>query len=238
MMNDFLIGLGFHSSPLDACFYRRHDALLILYCDDLRVGATKEVLSSIHAALLARFEVTTAPGNRFLGMDTSYAVQAGVLKLSMSSYIVMTQERFQSFDLSQGFPFRELVGCLLWITLCVMGPELLRVKDLARRSNSFGEADYFEGLKVLQRIYDRREQGIVMYRHADGKELVPASSRDPAPIVSEVGLGDNIGVLITHAGNELTQQSLCKSPSTTAASPYAVDDPDVLDLHRVVLCER
>jgi hypothetical protein len=100
-MNEFLLGLGFKSSRLDVCFYRRHDALLILYCDDLRIGAAPEVLSSLHAALLERFDVTTASGDRFLGMDTSYALQAGVLKLSMTSYIIMTQERFKSFDLSQ-----------------------------------------------------------------------------------------------------------------------------------------
>jgi hypothetical protein len=57
MMNEFLLGLGFKSSPLDACFYRRDDALLILYCDDLRIGATPVVLATLHAALLARFDV-------------------------------------------------------------------------------------------------------------------------------------------------------------------------------------
>ncbi len=104
-------------------------------------------------------------------MDTSYAFESGVLKLSMTSYIVMTQERFLSFDLSQGFPFRELVGCLLWITLCVMGPELLRVKDLARRSNSYTELYYRNGLKVLQRIYDRREHGMLFTGMLRGKKL-------------------------------------------------------------------
>jgi hypothetical protein len=151
----------------------------------------------------------------------------------MTSYIIMTRDRFKSFDISQGFPFRELVGCLLWIILCVMGPELLRVKDLARKSNSFGEVDYLEGLKVLQRIFERREHGIVIYRHASGKELVPASSLTPA--VSELGLGDNIGMLIGHAGNELSHQSLCKARSTTNDSPYVVDDSDGLDLYRAPL---
>jgi hypothetical protein len=51
-----------------------------------------------------------------------------------------------------------------------MGPELLRVKNLARKSNSFGEMDYLKGLKVLQRIFERREHGIVIYRHAAGKK--------------------------------------------------------------------
>jgi hypothetical protein len=71
-------------------------------------------------------------------MDTVYDQEFGILKLSMTTYIDTTVARFDSFDLSQGFPYRELVGCLLWITLSVMGPELLRVKDLARRFNSYG----------------------------------------------------------------------------------------------------
>jgi hypothetical protein len=235
MMNTFLLELGFRSSPLDACFYRRPDALLILYCDDLRIGASADVLSSIHAALLVRFDVMTAPGNRFLGMDTTYAIQDGVMKLSMTSYIAMTQERFSSFDLSQGFPFRELVGCLLWITLCVMGPELLRVKDLARRSNSFTEIDYQDGLKVLLRIYQRREHGIVIYRHAAGKEIVPSASRSPEPSATAVTLDDEIGAPILADGNELTQRSLCLARSAANDSAYAVDDVGGLDLPRVSL---
>jgi hypothetical protein len=127
----------------------------------------------------------------------------------MTSYIVMTYERFRVFDLSQGLPFRELIGCLLWITLCVMGPELLRVKDLARRSNSFGETDYQDGLKVLKRIYKRRDRGIVIYRQAAGKELVPASSRSP-PIADLNVSSDVTGDEISPAENEITQKSLCK----------------------------
>jgi hypothetical protein len=72
MMNTFLLSLGFKPSPLDSCFYRRSDAILVLYCDDLRIGASQEVLASFHAALKEKFGITTAPGDRFLGMDTSY----------------------------------------------------------------------------------------------------------------------------------------------------------------------
>ncbi len=51
-------------------------------------------------------------------------------------------QRFIDFDLSKGIPYRELVGSLLWIVLCVMGTELPRVKDLARRSNEYTIDDY------------------------------------------------------------------------------------------------
>ncbi len=180
MMNTFLLNLGFKPSPLDNCFYLRSDAVLILYCDDLRIGASPDVLTFLHAALKEKFGITTAPGDRFLGMDTSYDVNLGILKLSMASYIETTMDRFKNFDLSQGYPYRELVGCLLWITLNVMGPELLRVKDLARMSNSYTQHDYNLGLKVLHRIYVRRLHGIVIFRNAGGREVIPSSVRPVA----------------------------------------------------------
>jgi hypothetical protein len=77
---------------------------LILYCDDLRIGASPEVLESLHTSLSEKFSITTAPGDRFLGMDTTYDPKLGILKLSMKSYIETTKERFSNFDLTQGYP--------------------------------------------------------------------------------------------------------------------------------------
>jgi hypothetical protein len=117
-------------------------------------------------------------------MDTYYDLANGVLKISMETYIDSTVARFDNFDLSAGVPFRELVGCLVWVTLCVMGPELLRVKDLARLCNSYTLDDYAQALKVLRRVSDRKHQGLVFHRGSADKELIPSSSR--APLVSNI----------------------------------------------------
>jgi hypothetical protein len=69
--------------------------------------------------------------------------------MHMSTYIETTVQRFANLDISNGAPFRELVGSLLWIVLNIIGPELLRVKDLARRSNNFTIEDYDDAMKVL-----------------------------------------------------------------------------------------
>ncbi len=248
LINSFLLELGFVPSSLDNCFYRRSDALLILYCDDLRIGASKEVLATLHGLFVAKFDITTAPGNRFLGMDTTYDRDAGFLKLSMSTYIKTTVSRFESFDLSQGYPYRELVGCLLWVTLSVMGPELLRVKDLARRSNSYDKSDYLDALKVLYRVSERRHHGIVIYRDAAGTEIIPSSTRSPPLDMPDDDIvtvdpnlpvpDDDIGDRISMQGNELAQNSLCKGKALFAgssSSPYFVDDSEHLDIPRVVL---
>jgi hypothetical protein len=113
-MNEFLLSLGFVPSPLDSCFYRRSDAVLILYCDDLRIGASPSVLASLHSSLSDKFAVTTAPGNRVLGMDTTYDPILGVMKLSMTSYIDTTVERFKNFDLRHSrVPLSGISGMLI-----------------------------------------------------------------------------------------------------------------------------
>jgi hypothetical protein len=248
LMNAFILELGFTPSYLDKCLYRRDDALLILFCDDLRIAASDVVLTSLHASFFQKFGVTTAPGDRFLGMDTWYDRPAGFLKLSMESYIQTTVERFQDFNLSHGFPYRELVGCLLWITLNVMGPELLRVKDLARKSNSFDGEDYAVALKLLFRISARKGSGIIISRGAAGRELVPSAVRSPAlsdPDSGDTGAlsdhvtlppPDEIGTLIDGDQNELVYKSLLNARALPeGVSEYATVDPDGIDLLRVHL---
>jgi hypothetical protein len=188
LLNEFLLEIGFISSSMDPCFYRRpintadgndacSDAIIILHVDDMRVAASAKVLAELHARLYAKFDITTSDTGRFLGMDTDYNMATGVLKMHMVTYITATVERFAKFDLSHGLPYRELVGCLLWMVLCIMGPELLRIKDLARRSNNFTELDYKDALKALARLDERKNFGIIYRRGGAGKEFVPASSR-------------------------------------------------------------
>jgi hypothetical protein len=136
-------------------------------------------MKDIHDALYERFQITTSDGTRFLGMDTLYDMKKGYLKLHMETYIVSIHERFHGFDMSKGVPFREIVGCMLWVCLNVMGSELLRVKDLARRSNDYTEDDFQAALKVLDRMYARRKHGIVIVKGGAGSEIVPSSSRTP-----------------------------------------------------------
>jgi hypothetical protein len=211
MIDGFLRGLGFSPSLMDPCLYKRSDALIILFCDDLRVAGSAKTVMGIKAALVEEYQITTSDGARFLGMDTFYDEERGYLKLHMQTYIESTYERFRKFDTTRGVPYREIVGCLLWICLCVMGPELLRAKDLARRSNVYTECDYQDALKVLERIYQRRHQGIVFMRGGAGTEVVPSNSRNGIPISDIIDTGGD------SVFNELREKSLYRVRDEIAA---------------------
>ena len=79
----------------------------------------------------------------------------------MGTYIKSTVDRFEKSDSSC---FLEIVGCLLWAVLCVRGPELLRVKDLARRSNSFTPEDFQDAMAILHRLNKEPDLGIAFRR--------------------------------------------------------------------------
>jgi hypothetical protein len=95
-----------------------------------------------------------------------------------------------------------------------MGPELLRVKDLARRSNEFTLKDFKDALKVLDRIYEKRKYGIVITRGGAGSELVPSSFRTkPDSIVTSSAGDENCSIDDTGAMttvNELREHAIYK----------------------------
>jgi hypothetical protein len=113
LLNEFLISLGFVSSSLDPCFYKRHDALIIVHVDDMRVSASPDVLTTLHFALFERFTITTGDGSHFLGMDVTYDREVALLRMGMQTYIQSTLDRFAAFDTTHGLPYREIIDCLL-----------------------------------------------------------------------------------------------------------------------------
>jgi hypothetical protein len=132
---------------------------------------------------------------------------------------------------------------LAWVMLCVMGPELLKVKDLARRSNEYTSSDYEDALKVLKRVYARREHGIVITRGAVGRELVPSPSRPvqtPSGMVGDAAESDqnsreDTGDLIAVPQSELLQRSLLLAQRVSQQCEYAVPDPEFVIIVRVLL---
>jgi hypothetical protein len=234
LLNTFLLKLGFQASDMDPCFYRRpsgtgnpingarSNAIIILHVDDMRVAADPDTLKLIHDSLFEEFQITTSDTGRFLGMDVNYDLSAGILKMHMATYIDSTVQRFADFDLSKGIPYRELVGSLLWIVLCVIGPELLRVKDLAKRSNSYTLDDYHHALKVLDRVVASKHHGIIFRRGGAHQEYIPSKTRRGGGLenIETYSIGDQASF------NELEENNLYKLDPN-------IDDMD-LDIEKVM----
>jgi hypothetical protein len=98
-------------------------------------------------------------------------------------------------------------------------------------------------MKVLQRVFVRRHHGIVIFRHAAGREVIPSSSRvavgqDPGETVeSQVQVLGDPSLSDSEWDNEVTRHSLCQSRALLAdvGLSYAVADSELLDIQRVTL---
>ena len=178
---EFLTSLGFEADTMDPCFFRRREpsglfTLLICHVDDSRIGAPPAILEELYQALFVEFQVTVADGTRFLGMDMEYDKLRGVLKLHMQTYIQETVARFESCDTTVGYPYRQIVGCILW-QCTVHGGDLMRAKQLASRCNDFGPEDFAAAMELLYRLRDRGDKGIIFRRGGYSRVRVPDNRR-------------------------------------------------------------
>jgi hypothetical protein len=100
--------------------------------------------------------------------------------------------------------------------LCVMGPELLRVKDLAKRSNTYTMDDYQDALKVLDRLDQSKQNGILFRRGGAHKEFVPSKIRLGGGLENEMENGAEQGNIESFSTgdqglvNELEENNLYK----------------------------
>ena len=226
----FLTKLGFEADAIDPCFFRRREAsglfsLLICHVDDSRVGATKEILAEIYQALFDEFEITTADGTRFLGMDMVYDRQAGILTLHMATYIKETVIRFTTCDTTVGYPYREICGCLQWICSCCFGVDLMRVKTLASKCNDFEAADFAAALKLLLRMEARGEKGIIFRRGGAKCVRVPDNCRK----TGEDGIVTPFYVGSDDVVNELGEKDLYRDDDAQRDAARAKPDFPVSD---------
>ena len=133
------------------------------------MGVSPAILQEPFLALFEEFGVTMADGTRFLGMDM--VREPGVLTFHMGTYVRETVTRFEACDVSSCFPYREIVGCLLWACGCCHGADLMRVKALASKCNDFTGADFAAAMKVLKRkevFYVDRKHRRAQHTHCSG----------------------------------------------------------------------
>jgi hypothetical protein len=94
----------------------------------------------------------------------------------MGTYIKQAIERFAMADLSKGLPYRNLVGCLMWIACSVFGTILVRVNELARHCNAYTDKEYQLALKLLHSLDP--STGIIFIRGGANRERVPQLTRN------------------------------------------------------------
>jgi hypothetical protein len=160
-------------------------------------------------------------GKMFVGYDIDYNLTLGYVKISFDSYITRMLERFANVDLSKGAPFRELIGCLIWVTGNLHAQELIRVKTHGAHLNNFTEVEYDHAIQSMHIIAALAPYGIVYRRGGADKVCIPPDAR-PDKIVDV-----SSPALTPHRGhydmiNEFEQNDLYTGDDYDPARRFAV----------------
>ncbi len=182
MMNEKLINMGFKRSILDPCLYYRwvneYLSLIGLYVDDLRIVCDHENdLDEIENEIRRTFPIKIPPENAWLGMKIMHDKVAGTIEISSVKYI---EELLETYHMSDSnpvstpavpgsklkkrekpsevlFPFRELVGNLLWLARTTRPDILYAVNQLCSHVLNYGEEHVIAAKRVLRYLKGSKE---------------------------------------------------------------------------------
>jgi hypothetical protein len=123
-------------------------------------------------------------------------------------------------NLTQGLPYRNLIGCLMWLACSVFGTVLVQVKELARFSNSYTEKEYKAALHLLHSLDPTK--GIIFLRGGAYHERISQLTRQGGG--SGGGNGEDPSITSRHCGSLLAPKGGDKGVANGG-------DSDVAEMH-------
>lgn len=156
------------------------EAILAVYVDDAILATDSPATANRELTAIAGvFEIKAGPLEFFLGLHVNTA-EDGTITINQKRYIADTLARFdmqncrpaptpsESVELQDEerptepskYPFRELVGCLLWLTMGSRPDLAFSVGYLSRHLDRSTEVHWKQGLRVLRYLAGTAELSI------------------------------------------------------------------------------
>lgn len=237
--DSFLKKYELKQSRIDKCLYYSEDmkVLLAIYVDDGIVAAKDEKLaSSLINYLKGKLEVKEMDCKSYLGFQVIRKRDEKTISLTQSHYVEKVLEKFNMKDcnsvstpeevgqvdfensplLDPQYPFKELVGSLLYLVTCTR-PDIAHAVSIASRTAAPTQAHWNCLKRVLRYLKGTPNHGIT-FRWEDKPELVGYSDADYAN--DKKTRRSTTGYVITYGGTPITwrcQRQAIVSLSTTEA---------------------
>ena len=182
-----LLGYGLKDSRIEPCLYIIKDRLyVVVYVDDLLFTGEQAEVERFKQFISSAYKVKLqGQAHHFCGITLSRT--SGVIRLSQSAYIekmlqrfgmtdckvahtpmvdepVAAESEFQDLQVSSTFPYRELVGSLMFL-MTQTRPDLAFVlSTLSRHLHNFTEAHWTAAKRVLRYVKGTKHFAIEMKR--------------------------------------------------------------------------
>jgi transposase InsO family protein len=210
LAREHLIQTGFNISKSQPCYFYKWDgecfSQVRLYVDDFRISSdTEEMLNKYRDSLDkgkgGAFPVKVLPGDHWLGMSIDHHREAGLMYVSLKSYIAKALEEYGMVDCtpqktpaepkvklikpSEGvidlealkFPYRSLLGTLLWLARTGRPDITYAVNQLQQFCNSWDSTHVTAAKRILRYLKGSIELKMT-FRRGDGFTLAAYADSD------------------------------------------------------------
>ncbi|RWS21908.1 integrase core domain protein-like protein [Leptotrombidium deliense] len=193
--NSFLQKFGFSRSKADSCVYASFvnnvKTILGIYVDDgLLVSSSKQKINEIVLLLKEQFEMSVAVVDCFLGLQVIRNRKKKLLNVNQQSYIRKMLVKYNMEDCksvktpmdasvklvksnckSCQFPYRELIGSLMYAMLGSRIDICYTVGKLAQFLDCFDETHWTAAKRVLRYLKGTSKHGITFNANSNGPSL-------------------------------------------------------------------
>ena len=193
LADKLLINIGFKATVSDPCLYFKYVdnklTLVGLYVDDFRCSSEdNNELNKIVIHFKENYAIKEQPPDWWLGIKVEHDIQLGILKISQQQYILKLLEQYKMKDCKSvstpaepnskllktpdgkkdyealKFPYRELVGSLLWIARTCRPDIMYAVNKLGSHCNNPNTSHVIAAKRVLRYLEGTTTLGIT-FRH-------------------------------------------------------------------------
>ena len=202
-LHQYLLDLNFQRCDSDSCLYvkfsENNKFYLLIFVDDLiLISNSLEEIKRIKLMLSEQFEMTDLNEmETYLGIHLQRDVSAGTMEFSQKQYLTNTLRKFEMADSkstttpmevglklerfgsnSANIPYRELIGCLMYISLTTR-PDLAAATNFFSRYQSSYDQEHFTYAKqILRYIRGTLDLKLVYNRNEDAEPLTGYADAD------------------------------------------------------------
>jgi transposase InsO family protein len=180
----FMVSIGFVRSSHDYCLYSRKTENFVIYVlvhvDDVLIASNSgSLISFFKQEFSKQFSVKDLGKiNRYLGMKICYNEVDKVMTIGQTDFITKVAKRFDVLNaksinlktpiekdlnlmpaekVNVRLPYRQLVGCLLYVSICSRPDISFAVNYLSRFMNSYSDLHFQYLKRVLIYLYNTRD---------------------------------------------------------------------------------
>ncbi|CAH2108821.1 unnamed protein product [Euphydryas editha] len=234
--HEFIIKEGFTQSKHDSCLYGKGNNWILLYVDDiLYLGKDSEIIKEMEKEFKLK---SLGEISNYLGLEVTR--NKNEMHIKQTKLIERLLEKFNMLDckgnktpMETNFsasassnvvdvPFKELIGCLLYISTHTRPDITYAVSYLSRFLDKPTQELWKAGKRILRYLKETQEQGLRYTKSGDYNKLQAYSDADWA--ADKMNRKSTSGCVIYQGNNLITwfsRQQTCVALSTAEAEYIA-----------------